>query len=44
MKFMRSMQYNCLKIVDGNGLNRVMSAFNELMHDFPNISNETTPH
>ena len=39
-----SMQYNCLKIVDGNGLNRVMSAFNELMHDFPNISNETTPH
>lgn len=39
-----SMQSNCLKIVDGHGLNRIMSVFNELMHDFPNISNETTPH
>ena len=43
-KIYESMQYNCLKIVDGHGLNRVISAFNELMHNFPNISNETTPH
>ena len=38
-----SMQSSCLKIVDGNGLARVMTAFSDLIYEFPNICIETLP-
>ena len=38
-----SMQSSCLKIVDGNGLARVMTAFSDLIYEFPNVCIETLP-
>jgi UDP-2,4-diacetamido-2,4,6-trideoxy-beta-L-altropyranose hydrolase len=38
-----SMKSSCLKIVDGNGLPRVMMALSDLISEFPNICNETLP-
>ena len=36
-----AMQSNCLKIVDGKGLDRVVTAFSELIDRFPNVCIET---